>query len=76
MGAGGHFEELKDSMNIAVKASMYYWEIKKLNGYTDCRMDSTAIDEVGAIINGSGEAKPNDWDKRRNWTLKINDKLK
>ena len=73
---GGHFEELKEDYDVAVKASMYYWKIKELNTKADKGIDNTSIDRLGAIINGSGKAKPNDWENRRTWKNKAINKLK
>ena len=49
---GGHIEELVNDSDVAIKASMYYWQNQNLNNIvTDT--SSPNINQVGAIVNGA-----------------------
>jgi predicted chitinase len=59
---------LETDIEVAMKASMICWKIQGLNSKADEGMTNDVIDNVGRIVNGSGEAKPNGWEHRRSYT--------
>ncbi|TNV71669.1 hypothetical protein FGO68_gene15120 [Halteria grandinella] len=50
---GGHIDELENNLDVAMKASMYYWQIKKSNTFAD--IDDIA--EVTKRVKGSEDEK-------------------
>lgn len=72
----GHFEELYENVDVAVKASMYFWKANNLNTLADMGFSDDAINDVGKIVNGSGKALPNDDGTRRTLTNTAKNNLK
>jgi predicted chitinase len=56
---------LESNIEVAMKASMIYWNLNKLNEKADEGTDDNSIDNVGKIINGSGKNLPNGYETRR-----------
>ncbi|MDR1227121.1 MAG: hypothetical protein LBK47_09535 [Prevotellaceae bacterium] len=67
---------LETDVDVAMKVSMIYWEMKKLNNLSDKGLDQNSIDAVGKIINGSGKNLPNGYKQRRDYTKNVSNQLK
>jgi predicted chitinase len=65
---GGNIDELETNLDVAMKASMYYWQMKKTNPKSDAGISNSDIDNVGYTVNGTNP--PNDYE--RDVTLLIN----
>jgi len=65
---------LTSNLDVAMKASMYYWKRKGLNGIADDGTTDTSIDRLGAVVNG--ENPPKETKKRRDYTNKAYEILK
>ena len=70
----GDLDELKTNIDVAIKASLYYWQLRNLNTYAStgdiADNDDNDIDRVGKVIN-SGSATgtaPNGFVERRTFT--------
>lgn len=70
----GHFEELISDYDVAVKASMYFWQNKDLNKIAEKGVDNTITDQIGSIINGT--TPPNHFTERRELTDKVYKEIK
>ena len=46
---GGHMDELETNLDVAMKASMYYWQLREINSFAD--HDDTV--EVTKAVKGS-----------------------
>lgn len=68
--------ELETNIEVAMKASMIEWDLRGLNSYADVGLSNEAINNVGAIVNGSGRGEPNGWPDRINKTIAINQAIK
>jgi predicted chitinase len=73
---GNDINLLETNTEIAIKASMVYWKLKNLNQKADVGRDQTAIDNVGKIVNGSGDGLPNGYKERRTYSKSAFDNLK
>jgi hypothetical protein len=60
--------EITDNIDVAMRASMYYWKDNELNTLVKPDMKDSQIDKVGAIVNGTNP--PNSPDDRRKFTKK------
>ena len=72
----GNSDELSTDLEVAMKASMYYWDDNHLNGQADIGIGNDEIDDVGRIVNGSGKNKPNSYEERRVFSKKSYEVLK
>jgi predicted chitinase len=66
--AGKDINEITDNIDVAMRASMYYWKDNELNTLVKPDMKDSQIDKVGAIVNGTNP--PNSPDDRRKFTKK------
>jgi predicted chitinase len=67
---------LETDVDVAMKASMIYWEMKKLNNLADKGLEQNSVDAVGQIVNGSGKNLPNGYEQRRSYTENVSKQLK
>jgi len=59
-------DELTTNTETAMKASMYFWMINKLNSMAENGIDNPDIDKIGAKVNGTTYPNlPNSYDERR-----------
>lgn len=63
----GHYEELINNYDVAVKASMYYWKLQNINKYCD----TNNYTKVNELVNGG----QTDDKKRKTLTDKISVEL-
>jgi predicted chitinase len=61
---GKDIDSLETNVDVAMKASMIFWDMKNLNSKADAGTDNTSIDNVGKVVNGSGKNRPNGADTR------------
>ncbi|MFN3785132.1 MAG: hypothetical protein ACK4R6_14535, partial [Spirosomataceae bacterium] len=60
---------LTTNLDVAMKASMYYWKRKGLNKIADGGISNESIDKLGAKVNGTNyPTLPNSYKERRNLT--------
>jgi predicted chitinase len=50
---GADINLLENDVEVAIKASMVYWELKNLNNLADEGMDEDNINSIGAKVNGT-----------------------
>ena len=65
---GADISLLETDIDVAIKASMIYWKINRLNSMADAGTDDASIDNVGRLVNGSGTKRPNGADTRIKYT--------
>jgi predicted chitinase len=58
---------LETNIAVAIKASMIFWRLNNLNKKADKGTSETIIDDIGKVVNGSGESPPNGWQTRRSY---------
>ncbi|MDI9866761.1 hypothetical protein [Flectobacillus longus] len=66
---GRDIDLLTTNLDVAMKASMYFWQKKKLNDLADNRIENIDIDKVGGKVNGViYPSLPYGYDSRRSIT--------
>jgi predicted chitinase len=69
--AGKDIDEITNNLDVAMKASMYYWKKKTLNSLADNGIGEEDIDKLGAKVNGTIYPRlPNAYEIRRDLTKK------
>ncbi|GAL86189.1 hypothetical protein CHU_3448 [Sporocytophaga myxococcoides] len=48
---GGNLEELESNVDVAIKASLYYWELNNVNDWTGASISDEKIRQVSSLVN-------------------------
>jgi predicted chitinase len=69
---------LETNVETAMKASMIYWDIKKLNNKIGEELNDDIVDSIGRKVNGvtDNTQLPNGYEGRRNYTNKAYETIK